>query len=372
MEGEQGRSMSESHEQADSESFPSSSSSSRPCPICLSPTPHLQESYLDRCFHKFCYKCIVQWTKVVASKHSEAPSSLLCPFCKTENFSIIHGYDGSKFERHYVGQIFSDSVFFTEAHWYRLRCYYVEPGILGDAFDVKRFWKLRKYLESNRWLYSWLKREIQALMQEEDVDVVVHHMLGTIESSLRRYDQRKLKAPEERQMEFKMLLLDAARPFLTGRTDRFVDEAELFLASGLNLEAYDDVYMRGLGWENPGIDSQIDSLEESLKEPTDDSTVALQSKLFDFDEDLDGAQKPILRVCQSEPLELPRLAMSASFLEEKRKSYYPHYERDYCHFWAPIRVFRIAFVPFPLAKNHATTQAKPQRTGVTKYQVNIL
>ncbi|KAI3440428.1 RING-type domain-containing protein [Psidium guajava] len=280
---EQGSTMSKNHEQAETDSSPSSSSSSRPCPICLSPTPHLQESYLDRCFHKFCYKCIVQWTKVVASKHSEAPSSLLCPFCKTENFSIIHGYDGSSFERHYVSQIFSDSVFFTEAHRYRLRCYYVEPGILGDAFDVKRFWKIQKYPQSNPWLYSWLKREIQALLQEEDVDVVVHHMLGTIESSLRSDDQRKLKAPEQRQMELKMLLRDAARPFLTGRTDRFVDETELFLASGLNLGAYDDIYMRRLGWKSPGIDS--------LEEPTDNSAVALRSSLFDFDdEDPDGAE----------------------------------------------------------------------------------
>ncbi|KAF8018123.1 hypothetical protein BT93_H3119 [Corymbia citriodora subsp. variegata] len=283
---EQRNSMSKSREQAEGESSPSSSSSSsHPCPICLSPTPQLQESYLDRCFHKFCYKCIVQWTKVVASRHSEAPSSLFCPFCKTENFSIIHGYDGSSFERHYVSQIFSDSVFFTEAHRYRLQCYYTEPGILSDAFDIKRFWKSRKYLQSNPWLYSWLKREIQALMQEEDVDVVVHHMLGTIESSLRRDDQKlkapELKAPEERQREFKMLLHDAARPFLTGRTDRFVDEAELFLASGLNLEAYDNVYRQRFDQKNPRIDS--------LEEPTNDGAVILQS-LFVFDEDQDGAE----------------------------------------------------------------------------------
>lgn len=218
---------------------------------------------------------------MVASKYSEAPSSLKCPFCKTENFSIIHGYDGSSFERHYVSQIFSDSVFFTEAHRYRLQCYYTEPGFLSDAFDIKRFWKSRKYLQSNPWLYSWLKREIQALMQEEDVDVVAHHMLGTIESSLRRDDQRKLKAPEERQREFKTLLRDAARPFLTGRTDRFVDEAELFLGSGLNLEAYDDVCMRRLGLKDAGVDSP--------EEPTNDSAVVPQS-LFVSDEDPDGAE----------------------------------------------------------------------------------
>ncbi|CAK9148663.1 unnamed protein product [Ilex paraguariensis] len=58
----------------------SSASDSNPCPICLGSI--IQESYLDRCFHKFCYKCIVHWFKVAASKHSCPPSSVKCPLCK--------------------------------------------------------------------------------------------------------------------------------------------------------------------------------------------------------------------------------------------------------------------------------------------------
>ncbi|KAJ6775358.1 RING/U-BOX SUPERFAMILY PROTEIN [Salix purpurea] len=108
-----------------------SSSDSNPCPICLA--PFLQESYLDTCFHKFCYKCILQWTKVVSHKESRRPSSVKCPLCKTENFSLIYGYDGSSFQRHYVNQGFEDSSFFSKAHKYRLQCYYTEPGILNDC-----------------------------------------------------------------------------------------------------------------------------------------------------------------------------------------------------------------------------------------------
>ncbi|KAG6679193.1 hypothetical protein I3842_14G118500 [Carya illinoinensis] len=52
------------------------------CPICLGPI--FQDSYLDKCFHKFCYTCIVQWTKVVAGKLSRPLPSVKCPLCKVQ------------------------------------------------------------------------------------------------------------------------------------------------------------------------------------------------------------------------------------------------------------------------------------------------
>lgn len=53
--------------------------------------------------------------------------------------------------------------------------------------------------------------------------------------------------PEQKREEFRSLLSDAARPFLLGHTQRFFDELELFLASGLNIEAYDKVCKQRLG-----------------------------------------------------------------------------------------------------------------------------
>lgn len=81
---------------------------------------------------------------------------------QTDNFSLIYGYDGSSFQRHYVNQGFEDrypcllfhlpfsfvlffgavfyvplffsfflsSSFFSKAHKYRLQCYYTESGSL--------------------------------------------------------------------------------------------------------------------------------------------------------------------------------------------------------------------------------------------------
>ncbi|KAI8024185.1 E3 ubiquitin-protein ligase Topor [Camellia lanceoleosa] len=260
-----------------------SSSSSNPCPICLGPL--LQESYLDQCFHKFCYNCIVHWTKVVANKHSCPPSSVKCPLCKTENFSIIHGYDGTSFERHYINQDFGNSAFFSEAHKYRLQCYYIEPVTLkslDDKFIVSRYWKARKYLQLNQWLQTWLRREIQALIQEEDVEIIVHHILGVIDS-LRRNDQKTPTTSETKQEHFKALVSQAATPFLIGRTDRFVNEVELFLASGLNIEAYDKVYMQHLGWKVSGITTEDEEGEVSGNAPS-------VPYLFLFDEDSDGIE----------------------------------------------------------------------------------
>lgn len=70
-------------------------------------------------------------------------------------------------------------------------------------------------------------------------------------------------------------------PFLAARTNRFVDELELFLASGLNIEAYDNVYMQQLGWNNTGKTDE--GMEEECKKHTPSVPY-----LYIFDEDSDA------------------------------------------------------------------------------------
>ncbi|KAK4796027.1 hypothetical protein SAY86_028353 [Trapa natans] len=219
-----------------------SGGNANPCPICLGPIPSHQESYLDRCFHKFCYECIVQWIKFAPKKYSEPPDYVTCPYCKTENSSVIYLYDENSLERHYIPQIYTDSVFLSEAHKYRLRSYYTRQGTLDGTFDVQRFWRLRKYLHQNQSFHCWVKRELQALLLEEDVEVIAHHILGTVEFFVKRNGPKNRKQPEVVREEFRAIVSEAARPFLAGKTERFVQEMELFLASGLKLEAYDEVY----------------------------------------------------------------------------------------------------------------------------------
>lgn len=73
-----------------------------------------------------------------------------------------------------------------------------------------------------------------------------HLFYGFLVNLLRQPKGHHLQPPEEKRREFKKLVSDAARSFLSRRTDRFVDELELFLASGLNLDAYDKVCMEHL------------------------------------------------------------------------------------------------------------------------------
>ncbi|KAL7126391.1 hypothetical protein ABFS83_14G183500 [Erythranthe nasuta] len=251
-----------------------------PCSICLSSVT--QDSYLDKCFHKFCYNCIIRWINVVASKQSSASSTVTCPLCKTENLSIIYGYDGTYFQRHYVGKSLENSEFFSEAHRYRLKCYYTEPGDLADKLHVSHYWKFRKYIQHNHFLGDWLRREFQALIQVEDVDIIMHHTLGVVDSLRRDWLKDSKISTEKVRQAFRASVYEAVRPFLTGRTERFVNELELFVGSGMNIKAFDKLYIKHLGWKF----LEINQHERDDEPPFENHTSAVPY-LYILDEDSD-------------------------------------------------------------------------------------
>lgn len=197
-----------------------------------------------------------------------------------ENFSIIYDFDGHSYQQHCIVEDLGKGFALTEAHKHRLQCYYCVPGNIYNKFNILQYWKCHRYLQPNKWLQTWLRREIQALIQEEDVDVIVYHVLGIVESFLRRNEHERFKGtPEQKREEFKVLLADAARPFLTGRTERFVKEVELFLVSGLNIEAYDQVYLQCLSLDTSSDTggTEDDIHDQMLQVPN----------LHLFDEDID-------------------------------------------------------------------------------------
>ncbi|KAL8155397.1 hypothetical protein AgCh_000689 [Apium graveolens] len=209
---------------------------------------------------KFCRSCILRWSEVVAGRHAKPLSSVKCPLCKTENTAIIHGIS---YQKYYFNQDVGKSAFFSDAHKYRLQCYYIEPGTFTDIFSVPLYWKSNKYFQKNRFLFNWLRRELQALFQKEDVDIIAHHLHGIIDSLGSSKTKAPGDSPGKKEEEFKTLVSQAAEPFLRGRTNRFVEELEFFLASGLTIEAYDKVYMKHLGWKYDGI--TLDDDDEILE-----------------------------------------------------------------------------------------------------------
>lgn len=84
---------------------------------------------------------------------------------------------------------------------------------------------------------------------------------------------------EMAQGEFRAAVSDAVRPFLTGRTERFVQELELFLASGLNMDAFDKVYIKHFGWKISGYN------EKDYDQPLQPNPA--QPYLYIFDQDPD-------------------------------------------------------------------------------------
>ncbi|CAN6452862.1 unnamed protein product [Victoria cruziana] len=231
------------------------------CSICLDSVK--QEAYLDRCFHKFCYRCITRWVEA-STNRSDTNKLLLCPLCKTENSSIIHSFVGDSFQRHYIGKDAERSSSLSDSHRFRLRCYDSDPGTIYQSFDLLSYWKQHRYLKHNRWLHMWLKRELQSLVQVEDVDIIFHHILGVVDSFLRRIQEERKSMAEQKQREFRMLVSGAARPFIFEKSERFVDELELFLASGLSIDAYDEVYMQN-SRSSRATDETVEAQEQNAQ-----------------------------------------------------------------------------------------------------------
>ncbi|XP_074562109.1 uncharacterized protein LOC141818520 isoform X2 [Curcuma longa] len=245
------------------------------CSICLQSIN--QEAYLDRCFHSFCHQCIAQWARYVGSKNSESMTSIKCPLCKTDNLSIVYGFNGQNFRRQYVNPKLGQRCI-VDAHEFRMKFY---NGDRDGLLNVEQYWKRRKYLQKNPWLQHWLIREVQTLSQDEDVEVIVHHIIGVAESFFKRQQEGENKAttPEQKRTQFRTLLADAARPFLAGYTERFTDELESFLVSGLNVEAYDKACIQRI--------SKPSSSESAEGSPCDETLQHVYLPYFDEDIEID-------------------------------------------------------------------------------------
>jgi len=292
------------------------------CPICLEPIT--AEAFLDQCFHKFCYHCILQWSQTLSNQQPKSFPRLHCPLCKMQNTSIIHNFIGPTFQRHYISKLPAESFALSEAHVRRLKVYSEPPG--GDAHlsmsnrdcfasqlyindNRNKHFISRTYvavsnkqalghrkqhgnLPSSRWLQCWIRRELQALMQEEDVDIVMHHVLGVLESFQRRTMQKISTGESElRRAQYKSSVSDAVRPFIFENSGRFADELEAFLISGLDIAAYDEFTFQGskTGYISGGSSSR----ELSNR----DASVLYASSEVALDVNTDGCQKSTQTQC---------------------------------------------------------------------------
>mmetsp|Transcript_9233 Transcript_9233/g.15840 ORF Transcript_9233/g.15840 Transcript_9233/m.15840 type:complete len:384 (-) Transcript_9233:514-1665(-) len=205
------RDGSTSEEEDDKKAQPAHTSEFRiegSCPICLS--EYESPALTDKCFHAFCFACILQWAEVNAR----------CPLCKAPFVSIIHAITSvSSYQRHWLPKHLlarqpspaapidaprvrpstnttrvrrRRPVEWGEAHGrpsngdglsFRRRIYELgtpvrlfssaRPTPIGAA-DVQRDKKLRERVE------GWVRRELRALLHDDDLDIPAHCVLAAV------------------------------------------------------------------------------------------------------------------------------------------------------------------------------------------------
>ena len=245
------------------------------CPICLGRLAN--RSYTDTCFHKFCFVCLVEWSKVKP----------VCPLCKQPFTSVIHNVQSYEdFEQLPISSSNStaEAAAAAAAELNRSRFRYPTTVIRGSSerrrqresfqrpsrlrrsgtsrFDVPppaftssfrrsiyrdELW-VRSVGDSGRYretsalffarnpaavhrLVPWLNREMMALLRNPaDVAFLIDVILSTIP---------RVDVTSE-------AFYDLVSPFIGARTRHFVHEFHSFARSPFNMEAYDtrSVYER--------------------------------------------------------------------------------------------------------------------------------
>lgn len=172
------------------------------CPICLCPfeTP----SMLDQCFHKFCFFCILQWSQI-----EDTPR---CPLCKSSFDSILYNIKSNEeYQRYYIKETkktrrpknyksktkdsFNPNLPFSTAHSLRRAVY--SRGIRAIPFsNLEAYPKFKSQrtiqfspdafkANPSQWktkLTPWITRELQSLLETEDVELLTTFVLSLIES----------------------------------------------------------------------------------------------------------------------------------------------------------------------------------------------
>jgi len=224
------------------------------CPICLCACENA--ALLDKCFHKFCFLCILQWIKVGSEPR--------CPLCKQEFASLLYhiksdleylryfvkekktasiqgGMYRANFENQYnskFGKKSKDEIQRapnSAMHSLRKSVYMrglnAKPAnaTLSPAakvpfikkFSLHAFQSNGPYWNSK--LRPWIKRELQALLEEEDVELLVEFVMSLL-------GQLEITSKE---------FLDQLKDILFEHSDTFVNELLCFANAPYEMNTYD-------------------------------------------------------------------------------------------------------------------------------------
>lgn len=265
------------------------------CPICLETVTG--EAFLDQCFHRFCYHCILQWSEMVLAaslaktgNSKRRVADLECPLCKTHYTSIVHDLvSGSKFQRDFLLAPDGSQFRLLETHRRRLAVYAahkadgamknLNPGVPSVPQGVKTR-TVSGVVKANKWLPCWVRRELEALMQDEDVAMVTHHVVGVVESLQKRSRGSMFRpdaAKESSSKNWCSAVAAAVRPFVFEDAEMFAVELWKFLDAGIDIAFYDQQL----------LDSAVPTVADGNKLEGVAATAAEETRPVLLDEDVE-------------------------------------------------------------------------------------
>ncbi|KAH6580718.1 hypothetical protein BASA50_003434 [Batrachochytrium salamandrivorans] len=238
------------------------------CPVCLD-VPQ-DKALLDACLHAFCFECVLKWALI----------SRQCPLCKQEFSFAIHSIQSdSEFTKHFFDPLKETHSVATpslssstvrgawrtsrQTNWRfrtttllsrensrrsefrarassttisaakrRRKLIYqqgqraLSVGVSNQSkikeFDSRAF---KRYPEQLNKLIPWIHRELQVLLDDDDVDLIQNAILAL-------FSRMELKSEE-----FKSILAE----YLGEYSSHFMHELECFGASPFDMVAYDAV-----------------------------------------------------------------------------------------------------------------------------------
>ncbi|CAL8464231.1 g3766 [Coccomyxa elongata] len=237
------------------------------CCICHDVIQVEREAYAEPCFHRFHQECILRWSEVQLAKplDKNQPPLIMCPLCKQPYASFIYDCRDRSYRRHNVLKQTSQdpvgdaaSLLLSPAQRRRRSLYFPEAAaepandqgvvsvgnVSGKACDGIEVSQLRPSLVERPAVSAWLRREVQALLMEEDVELVAQHVLGTVRSlsspaatNLRgRPTVQKVSLSRAEWVE---AVAAAAKPYIFGNAAQFAGHLWAFIASGMSVAAHD-------------------------------------------------------------------------------------------------------------------------------------
>uniref|UniRef100_A0A8C7YDN2 E3 ubiquitin-protein ligase Topors n=1 Tax=Oryzias sinensis TaxID=183150 RepID=A0A8C7YDN2_9TELE len=216
------------------------------CPICLDGFHNV--SYLDRCLHKFCFRCILEWSKNKAE----------CPLCKQPFNTIYHSIKSEQdFQKYELKQQVENSSFGTSPP--------PDNGVMFEASAHPPFQRQDRYI---RRMMARLAARRRAESEGRTVNNVREQEMVNFRRELYRQGVRVRNVRDggrsrDTSAEFyrrnpaclhrlvpwlKRELtvlygahgsLEELRPFLQARTEHFLHEFISFAKSPFNMEGYD-------------------------------------------------------------------------------------------------------------------------------------